>query len=192
MTATRHGVTARLGAVLALAASAALAVVIVVFVIRNGAYIALGIVGFVLAVGGGWWAVTERGTRRLLGSAAVLVAAALIAWGILGANDLSWAWVVRLAVTLLLVATALVAGRASLLAALSDAMPTEPTRRDPPSHAVLLCNPWSGGGKVCEHHGGAARSRSDPGQGMTKVSCVRFVDRFPCCVTARAGQTELT
>jgi hypothetical protein len=47
-------------------------------------------------------------------------------------------------------------------------------------------------GKVCEHAGGAARSRSDPGQGMTKVSCVRFVDRFSCCVTARAGQTELT
>ena len=47
-------------------------------------------------------------------------------------------------------------------------------------------------GKVCEHDGGAARSRSDPGQGMTNVSFARFVDWFPCCATARAGQTELT
>ena len=47
-------------------------------------------------------------------------------------------------------------------------------------------------GKVCEHHGGAARSRSDPGQGMTNVSFARFVDRLSCCVTARADQTELT
>ena len=56
------------------------------------------------------------------------------------------------------------------------------------------CRPYrpQTNGKVCEHDGGAARSRSDPGQGMTKVSFVRFVDRLPCCVTARAGQTELT
>ncbi|HLI57509.1 MAG TPA: helix-turn-helix domain-containing protein [Actinomycetota bacterium] len=47
-------------------------------------------------------------------------------------------------------------------------------------------------GKVCEHYRDAAPSRSDPGQGMTKVSFVRFVGRHRCCVTARSGQTELT
>ena len=47
-------------------------------------------------------------------------------------------------------------------------------------------------GKVCEHDGGAAPDRSDPGQGVTKVSFVRFVDRSRCCTTARPGRTDLT
>jgi transposase len=47
-------------------------------------------------------------------------------------------------------------------------------------------------GKVCEHHGGAAPARSDPGQGVTAVSFVRFVGRHRCCAMARAGRTDLT
>lgn len=39
---------------------------------------------------------------------------------------------------------------------------------------------------------GAALDRSDPGQGMTTVSCVRFVDRLRCSVVVRTGQAELT
>jgi hypothetical protein len=47
-------------------------------------------------------------------------------------------------------------------------------------------------GKVCEHDGGAAPARSDSGQGVTKVSSARFVDRTRCCATARPGRTDLT
>jgi transposase InsO family protein len=47
-------------------------------------------------------------------------------------------------------------------------------------------------GKVCEHAGGAASGRSDPGQSVTVVSFVRFVDRSRCCATTRTGQTDLT
>jgi hypothetical protein len=47
-------------------------------------------------------------------------------------------------------------------------------------------------GKVCEHCRDAASGRSDPGQGMTKVSSARFVDRIRRCVMARAGRTALT
>jgi transposase len=48
-------------------------------------------------------------------------------------------------------------------------------------------------GKVCEDlplvlH----RPRSDPGQGMTMVSCVRFVGRCWCSIVKRTGQTDLT
>jgi transposase InsO family protein len=48
-------------------------------------------------------------------------------------------------------------------------------------------------GKVCEHwclvlH----RGRSDSGQGMTRVSCVRFVGRSWCSAVVRAGQADLT
>ena len=47
-------------------------------------------------------------------------------------------------------------------------------------------------GKVCEDLLALHRPRSDPGQGMTMVSCVRFVDRCRCSVAARTGQTDLT
>ncbi len=39
---------------------------------------------------------------------------------------------------------------------------------------------------------GAALARSDPGQGMTTVSCVRFVGRCWCSAAERTGQTEMT
>ena len=36
-------------------------------------------------------------------------------------------------------------------------------------------------GKICDYVDGAAPDRSDPGQGVTKVSFVRSVDRIRCC-----------
>jgi transposase len=51
--------------------------------------------------------------------------------------------------------------------------------------------PWQNG-KVCEHVRGAAPGRSDPGQSVTAVSFVRFVDRPRCCATVRPGRTDLT
>ena len=45
-------------------------------------------------------------------------------------------------------------------------------------------------GKVCEHDWGAAPPRSDPGQSVTVVSFVRFVDRARCCAPTRTGQTD--
>ena len=53
-------------------ASAALLVAIVIFVFRNGAYIALGLAGFVVGIAGGWAVVSQRGGRRILGLLVVL------------------------------------------------------------------------------------------------------------------------
>ena len=47
-------------------------------------------------------------------------------------------------------------------------------------------------GKICDYVECAAPARSDSGQGMTKVSFVRSVDRHRCCASKRTGQTELT
>ncbi|SMC70424.1 hypothetical protein, partial [Janibacter indicus] len=51
--------------------------------------------------------------------------------------------------------------------------------------------PWQNG-KVCESVAWCCTGRSDPGQGVTTVSCVRFVGRFRCSAVERAGQTDLT
>lgn len=47
-------------------------------------------------------------------------------------------------------------------------------------------------GKVCEYRLGAAPAWSDSGQGVTEVSCVRFVGQVRCSTAVRAGQAELT
>jgi diacylglycerol kinase family enzyme len=141
---------ARLYALVSLLAAGAFVVIVIVFVIRNGAYVVLGLVGFALGLAGAWWVTTEHGVRRLLGGAAVLGAGVLIAFGILGASDVSWAWCVRLVITLAVLAIAIVGARAAVLASLRAAAAPAGAGRSvpPPSRPVLLCNPWSGGGKV--------------------------------------------
>jgi hypothetical protein len=48
-------------------------------------------------------------------------------------------------------------------------------------------------GKACEDCAAVPHRRgSDPGQGMTTVSCVRYVDPGRCGALVRAGQTDLT
>jgi hypothetical protein len=48
-------------------------------------------------------------------------------------------------------------------------------------------------GKACEDLASVLHwPRSDPGEGVTTVSCVRFVGRCWCSAVARTGQTDLT
>jgi diacylglycerol kinase family enzyme len=135
-------------AVVAIVASLALLAAVVVFVFRNGAYVALGLAGFVVGIAGGWTVVSQRGARRILGLLGILAAGALIAFGTLGAHDPSEAWVIKLVVCLALLAVAVTAARAALLTSLRATTPTGGSPVSPPTHPVLLCNPWSGGGKV--------------------------------------------
>jgi transposase InsO family protein len=52
--------------------------------------------------------------------------------------------------------------------------------------------PWQNG-KVCEDWAVVPRRLgSDPGQGVTTVSCVRFVGPGRCGAVVRAGRTDLT
>ena len=97
---------ARLEAVVAIVASIGLLAAVVVFVFRNGAYVALGLAGFVVGIAGGWTVVSQRGARRIVGLLVVLAAGALIAFGTLGAHDTSWAWLIKVVVCLALLAVA--------------------------------------------------------------------------------------
>jgi diacylglycerol kinase family enzyme len=135
-------------AVVAIVASLALLAAVVVFVFRNGAYVALGLAGFVVGIAGGWTVVSQRGARKILGLLGILAAGALIAFGTLGAHDPSEAWVIKLVVCLALLAVAVTAARAALLTSLRATTPTGGSPVSPPTHPVLLCNPWSCGGKV--------------------------------------------
>ena len=139
---------ARLWAIVSLAAGAALVVVVIVFLLRNGAYLVIGVVGLSCAIAGGWWTVTEHMPRRLFGIVAVVVGAALQVFALLAAGQEDWASVLRLVVALLLLAVAVLAAQAALAAHLRTTSAAVVHRIPAPARPVLLCNPWSGGGKV--------------------------------------------
>jgi diacylglycerol kinase family enzyme len=136
----------RLAAVIAVLSTPALAVTVVVIVVRNGLAIAIGLVGLSLAVAGGWWFVSENMPRRLLGGIGVVVGlgvtiAAIVYAGI-GAERIA----VGLALVVALLVIMLASGHTAIRA--DRTMDVRMRAGGPPRHAVLLCNPWSGGGKV--------------------------------------------
>jgi diacylglycerol kinase family enzyme len=139
---------ARALAVTSLGASVLLVLLVVGFLVRNGIDVLLGLVGLVLGIAGGWWVITERSVRRLVGSAGVAVGAALMSVALLRAGQESWESVVRLVAALILLFVAITAARASFLVRLRSSGRFVLHRAEPPEHPVLLCNPWSGGGKV--------------------------------------------
>jgi len=149
-TATPHTVTSRqrLLAVLALAADLALVVALLAFLLNNGGMLLLALVGLAVAVGGGWWMVTEQMPRRGFGIAGLVAGFALIVVAIFRAAATSDQPFLRIAVVAALLAVAGVAARAALvpdLHALDQQLAGDRWR---PKHPVLICNPWSGGGKV--------------------------------------------
>jgi diacylglycerol kinase family enzyme len=135
-------------AVVSLVCGVLLVLLVVGFLVRNSVDVALGLVGLLLGIAGGWWVITERSVRRLMGWAAVVVGVILIVVGLLRAGQEDWASIVRVVGALLLLAVSITAAQASLLMRLRSSARFVTHRVPPPRHPVLLCNPWSGGGKV--------------------------------------------
>lgn len=131
----------------ALLASALVLALVVGFVFRNAGSVVLGVLGVFVALAGAWWAVTRRAVSRVLGIAGAAIGAVLVAVAVLSAGSESAASVVRLVIALALLSVAILTARGALarrLAASTGAW----THAARPTHPVLLCNPWSGGGKV--------------------------------------------
>lgn len=119
--------------------------VFLMLVNRPGALL-LAVFGLVLLGAGGWWMVTERGTKRILGIVGLAAALILIIVALVGSiADAGWSLVVALAVIAL---TALAAGQTRMAVAGSRKVDGVPY--DKPRHPVLIANPKSGGGKVAK------------------------------------------
>jgi diacylglycerol kinase family enzyme len=144
----------RLAALVALLAFLAIFVIEALLVIGNLGGLLLGLLGWALVVAGAWWALTEPMPRRGFGVTGIVVGLVVAALGVTvvvtGTAHLVL-WLVALAA---LFAVGLVAVRIAVAGDIEvDDDATAPT------HAVLLCNPWSGGGKV-ERFGLADLARS--------------------------------
>jgi diacylglycerol kinase family enzyme len=139
---------ARAMAVLSLGSSALLVVLIVAFLVRNGLYVVTGLIGVALGIAGGWLVVTARAWRRAAGWVGLAAGVALIGFAVLGAGHESWASVIRLAVALVVLAITVFSARVAVATHLRVSQRGAVHRMPPPLHPVLICNPWSGGGKV--------------------------------------------
>jgi diacylglycerol kinase family enzyme len=149
-TVTPRTVTARqrVLAILGLAADLLLLVALLAFLLNNGGMLLVALVGLAAAVGGGWWMVTEQMPRRGFGIVGLVVGFALIVVAIFRAAATSDQPFLRTAVVAALLAVAGVASRAALVPDLRALDEQLTRKRWRPQHPVLICNPWSGGGKV--------------------------------------------
>jgi diacylglycerol kinase family enzyme len=125
-----------------------LAVALIAFLIRNGVYVIVGGVGFVLAIAGGWWAISKRPPRRGYGLIEMVVGAVLLVTALLEVGNEDWESFARALICTALLATAVLAARAAFTTSLRTTAAAQVRHPPRPSHPVLLCNPWSGGGKV--------------------------------------------
>jgi diacylglycerol kinase family enzyme len=141
----RPSVGRRVAAVAALVGAAVLVAFVAAVLVRNAPSLVIGLVGLSAAVAGAWWAVTERMPRRALGTVGVVAGVVAIALAVALALDGAERIGVRVAAACVLLAATTACARA----AVGPRRPP-PQRRaaGAPVRPVLLCNPWSGGGKV--------------------------------------------
>jgi diacylglycerol kinase family enzyme len=131
-----------------LACGLLLAGFLVGFVVRHLGFLALAVLGLGLAVAGAWWAITERMPRRAIGIVGAALGAAAIVLALVRATPHGDGVALRLVVLAVLLAGAVGLGRAALARDLRAHDELRPVPVSLPRHPVLICNPWSGGGKV--------------------------------------------
>ena len=138
----------RLLAIASLVLLGLMVIVVLVAVISNLGAVLIAIVGLATTALGGWWAITEQMPRRAVGlGLAVLGLLVIVGALAMGMQDTSNPGALALAV-ILLGAGAALCSRLAVQASLHEIDLDTMFPHLRPSHPVLICNPWSGGGKV--------------------------------------------
>jgi diacylglycerol kinase family enzyme len=137
-------------ALLSLLATAVLVVEVIVFVARNVGWLVVALAGLAVAVAGVWEIVTEHLPRRAIGFLGLVVGAILIVVAIVQVVQGFQSPLVRIAAAGAALAVAALAGRAALAPDLRELDRLRNVRHVHPRKPVLMCNPWSGGGKVAK------------------------------------------
>jgi len=116
--------------------------------VNNGIELVIALVGLAIAVAGGWWMVTEEMPRRGSGIAGLVLGFVIIVLAILRAATTTDQGLLRIAIVAALLALAGTSARAALVPDLHSLDGRLAGERWRTQHPVLICNPWSGGGKV--------------------------------------------
>ena len=137
-------------ALLSLLATAALVVEAFAFIVSNAVWLIVLLAGLAIAVAGVWWMLTERMARRAIGIAGLVAGAVVIVVALVQALGDSQRPLLRIVIVFATLAVAAVAGRAALRPDLQKLDRLRERSHVRPRKPVLLCNPWSGGGKVAK------------------------------------------
>jgi diacylglycerol kinase family enzyme len=121
---------------------------LVAFMARNLGFLVVALLGFALMAAGLWWTVTERMPRRAVGIAGGIAGVVLIVLAMIRATPHGDYPLLRIALLAVLAVSAVGLGRAALVRDLHEHDERQPASVRSPQHPVLICNPWSGGGKV--------------------------------------------
>jgi hypothetical protein len=124
------------------AAVAAVMVLLVAGALKSITALLLGFAGLAIACAAAWWFLTNRGILRWI-AFAVLVAAPVFVIVVYVVAGLLW----EIALSVVLAAAAVAAGRAALSIGRGPGKPREHTAA-PPQRSFVIMNPRSGGGKV--------------------------------------------
>ncbi|MGI9528731.1 MAG: diacylglycerol/lipid kinase family protein, partial [Acidimicrobiia bacterium] len=121
-------------------------VIALIFIDHLGAFL-LALIGLGLAVIGVWWLLTEHGPLQKLSPIPIVAGLALLILSLVIAVSDTGSVALRVLLVVGLFGSALALARLCLTAPRqSDTVETRLT--EPLRKPVLLCNPWSGGGKV--------------------------------------------
>ena len=135
-------------AILALVLGAALVVATLSLLFGHGRFILGVILGMAVAAAGSWWMITRRGMRRGIGAAVAVGGLGLALGAILAAASTPEDLLLHLCALVVLLALTSGAAQLALRRDIRALEQVAAARTRPPRHPVLLCNPWSGDGKV--------------------------------------------
>jgi diacylglycerol kinase family enzyme len=125
-----------------------LTVAVVGFSARNLSHVIVGVLGLGVLVAGAWWVLTERVPRRAIGAVGTVLGAATVVVALLGAEPRVDSRVLALTLAAVLSVASVLFGRAALYRHIHEENARRPLTVRQPTRPVLICNPWSGGGKV--------------------------------------------
>ncbi len=135
-------------ALASLGSAALLIVAVVIFSVRTLGFLVAGLIGVSLMISGAWWAVTERAPRKAFGIAGVVVGGVLIVVAVIRAEPHGDRPILAVVIAAVLVVCTVGFGRSALARDLHERDARRPLMVARPQRPVLICNPWSGGGKV--------------------------------------------
>ena len=121
--------------------------VVIGTLIRNVGFLLVAVAGLAVAGWGAWWAITERMPRRAIGIVGAVGGILVVVGSVLAAVGEDGDWV-RILLIVGLALGAAVCARLAVSATLHQLDLGQMFTAFRPAHPVLICNPWSGGGKV--------------------------------------------
>jgi diacylglycerol kinase family enzyme len=135
-------------AVVALTGTGLLIVLALGLFVNNFWYAIVGIVGLAIAVAAAWPALTKTGVHRAWSALAMVAGMGLLVVAVIGASDSAWLSAIRLAAFGILFTLTTTAARAAMIHSNKADVAAQFHKVTPPARPVLICNPWSGDGKV--------------------------------------------